>query len=503
VHLPLDRGNRKLAVSLEAPQKMEPEQPLKVKVKRSRGQGAKGDADPVAVDVGILNITRFEPGPLRFLLCQAALRADAYDVYGRVIEKMDGQKGKLKFGGDAAPKPTRSLPKKVRLVDLFSGPVMLDDKGEAEVSLPVPDFNGSLRLMAVAASGERFGMQEAEVTVAAPLSSNWRRRASSRSATAPCWRSTCRTWPAASRRSASRQQRDGLLIRNGEQQFCLKDQQKRILRIPIEAGSALGLTEVQVRVDSPLRQDRSHASRCRCRRRRPRQTVLKRLSIAPGESVEVRDAELGGFLRQTVAATLAISEQGADRRAQRRAGLLRYPYGCAEQTTSTAYPHVFIDEAAARQFALKAYTQAQRAEMLDKAIARLAGMQAPTAASACGATSPSTSTGCRPTSATSCSTRANRASTCRPKSRSGPSTSSSRACRKASPACRRRRHLQRELGLERPPLRRLRPLRGARLRRLRARRQGKAPLSTLRQLAESQAAAHSGLAWCISAWRSS
>jgi uncharacterized protein YfaS (alpha-2-macroglobulin family) len=68
-----------------------------------------------------------------------------------------------------APKPTRSLPKKVRLVDLFSGPVVLDDKGEAEISLPVPDFNGSLRLMAVAATGDRFGMQEAEVTVAAPL----------------------------------------------------------------------------------------------------------------------------------------------------------------------------------------------------------------------------------------------------------------------------------------------------------------------------------------------
>jgi uncharacterized protein YfaS (alpha-2-macroglobulin family) len=42
--------------------------------------------------------------------------------------------------------------------------------GEAEISLPVPDFNGSLRLMAVAATnGDRFGMQEAEVTVAAPL----------------------------------------------------------------------------------------------------------------------------------------------------------------------------------------------------------------------------------------------------------------------------------------------------------------------------------------------
>ena len=36
---------------------------------------------------------------------------------------MPGARGRLKFGGDNTPKPTRSLPKKVKLVDLFSGPV--------------------------------------------------------------------------------------------------------------------------------------------------------------------------------------------------------------------------------------------------------------------------------------------------------------------------------------------------------------------------------------------
>ena len=56
--------------------------------------------------------------------------ADLHDIYGRLIEKMAGKKGRLRFGGDAAPKATKGLPKKVRLVDIFSGPVALDDKGE-------------------------------------------------------------------------------------------------------------------------------------------------------------------------------------------------------------------------------------------------------------------------------------------------------------------------------------------------------------------------------------
>ena len=104
--------------------------------------------------------------------------------------------------------------------------------------------------------------------------------------------------------------------------------------------------------------------------------MLKRYALAPGETLEIKEADLAGFLRQSVQGTLAVSDTPPiDVRSAVR-GLLTYPYGCAEQTTSTAYPHVFIDEAAAKQFGLKAYTPAQRAEMLDKAIGRLVGLQA-------------------------------------------------------------------------------------------------------------------------------
>lgn len=378
LHLPLDRGSRKLAVNLETAPKVEPEQPLKVKISVPEAKGQKTLLTLSAVDEGILNITRFaSPDPFAFFFAKLRYGADAYDIYGRVIEKMAGDRGKLKFGGDAGPQPTRSLPKKVRLVDLFSGPVMLDENGQAEVSLPVPDFNGSLRLMAVAASGERFGWQEAEVTVAAPLIVELATpRFLSVGDRAVLALDVQNLAGSAQQISLAVSNSDGLLIQDGEQEFWLQDQQKRTLRIPIEAGSALGLTEIQVRVDSP-RVKINRRFPLQVQAPTPRQTVIKRLSIAPGESIEVRDAELGGFLRQTVAATLAISNQPPIDVRNAVQGLLRYPYGCAEQTTSSAYPHVFIDAAAARKFALQPFTQAQRAAMLDKAIARLAGMQAP------------------------------------------------------------------------------------------------------------------------------
>ncbi|HEX5393111.1 MAG TPA: alpha-2-macroglobulin [Rhodocyclaceae bacterium] len=378
VHLPLERGNRKLNVALDAPKKMAPDQPLKVKIKVPEAKGQTAMVTLSAVDVGILNITSFKsPDPFGFYFAKLRYGHDLYDVYGRLIEKMDGQKGKLKWGGDAAPKPTKSLPKKVRLVDLFSGPVALDANGEAEVSLPVPDFNGSLRLMAVAASGERFGMQEAEITVAAPLVVEL--------ATPRFLSVGDSALLALDVHNLAGAQQDvkikvsngsGLVIKDGEQKFTLKDQQKRILRIPLEAGTATGLTEVKVHIESPLMKlDRTFPLQVQTPT--PRQTVLKRYAIAPGETLEVKEPDLSGYLRQTVAATLAVSDKAPIDVRSAVQGLLTYPYGCAEQTTSTAYPHVFIDETAAKQFGLKPYTQAQRAEMLDKAIARLAGMQAP------------------------------------------------------------------------------------------------------------------------------
>ena len=252
LHLPLERTPRKLAVSLEAPQKMEPERPLTVKIKVPDAKGQQALVTLSAVDAGILNITRFAtPDPFGFFFAKLRYGADAYDIYGRLIEKMAGRKGKLKFGGDAAPKPTRSLPKKVQLVDLFSGPVHLNDQGEAEVALPVPDFNGSLRLMAVVATAERFGMQEAEVTVAAPLIVELATpRFLSIGDSAVLALEVQNLVGNAQTVKVAVNNADGLRIKDGEQQFSLAPQQKRLLRIPIDAGSLAAGSGVKLKPES-------------------------------------------------------------------------------------------------------------------------------------------------------------------------------------------------------------------------------------------------------------
>src|SRR5690606_22437265 len=92
------------------------------------------------------------------------------DMYSDVIESHRADKAKLRFGGDADLARGGKAPQSdVQIVSLFSGPVAPSAEGVAEIPLALPDFNGRLRLMAVAYGNEHFGSAEAEVTVAAPI----------------------------------------------------------------------------------------------------------------------------------------------------------------------------------------------------------------------------------------------------------------------------------------------------------------------------------------------
>lgn len=377
-YLPLARAERKLDVAIEAAPKTRPEQPLAVTVKAPAIKGQAAVVTLYAVDAGILGIANYKtPDPHAFYFAKLRYGADLHDVYGRVIEKMPGARGRLKFGGDNTPKPTRSLPKKVKLVDLFSGPVALNAAGEARITLPLPDFNGTLRLMAVVAAADKFGAQEAEVIVAAPLVAELLTpRFLTMGDTATVALDLHNLSGAKQTLSASLLANDGLRASDTQRQVTLEDRQKTTLRFALEAGTAFGLAEVRVKIASPaINLERKFALDVVAAT--PRQQTLRRYVVEPGAVLDVRDAEFGGFMRPTVLAHLAVSDQPPiDIRSAVR-GLLTYPYGCGEQTTSSAYPHLYIDDAKAKRLGLTPFTREQRVEMIDKAIGRLSALQAP------------------------------------------------------------------------------------------------------------------------------
>ena len=382
-HLPLARQSRQLKLAITAPAKTQPEQqvPVKVQLTGANGQPVKAGGTAMvtlsAVDVGILNITRYAtPNPADFFFGKHRYDADLLDIYGKLIEKMDGNTAKQRFGGDAGKRDTQSLPRKVRLVDLFSGPVLLNAQGEATIPLNLPDFNGTLRLMAVASTPDSYASADTEMLVAAPLVAelNMPRFI------APGDRATIAldvTNLSGSPQDVLVKVQAGAPLRiTGGPQAAVKlaDKQRTILHYSAEATDAWGLAPIQISVTAgKLKVVRQAA--LQVQPATPPVREVRRVRLEPGASFKPDPTMTDAFWSGSATANLTLSNQPPIDVKSAVQGLLMYPYGCLEQTTSSAYPLVFIDEAGATAYGLKPLSREERAKRLDVAFGRLAGMQ--------------------------------------------------------------------------------------------------------------------------------
>ncbi|WP_425605489.1 alpha-2-macroglobulin family protein [Pseudoxanthomonas putridarboris] len=378
-HVPMDRRDRRVAVGLSVPAQMRPEQDLPVTVSVPELAGQSAHVTVSAVDVGILNITRFPvPDANAQFFAQRRLGVDAYDIYGRVIESFEGGSARMRFGGDMAlaalPQAKRPT-SRVQTVDLFSGPVKLDAKGNARVALKVPDFNGTLRVSAMVYSDTRYGNRDRETLVRAPIVAE----ASLPRVLAPGDRSTVTldVQNFTGKPGDFKVQVDGegpLNIAEGGRNATLAADGKRTLSFPISAGEGYTTAKVRVRVegngfkvdrryDVPVRAGWPSVLRSQTR-------VLDEL--AP---VEMGAGFADGLMSGSVTARMTVSALPPIPFASALQGALEYPYGCAEQTTSKGYAALELDDATAKLLGVTGLDAKKRRERMEGAFGRLASMQ--------------------------------------------------------------------------------------------------------------------------------
>ncbi|MGV7196837.1 alpha-2-macroglobulin family protein [Xanthomonas axonopodis] len=378
-HVPMDRKARRVAVGLSAPKQMRPEQPLPVTVSVPELAGKAAHVTISAVDVGILNITRFPvPDANAQFFAQRRLGTDAYDIYGRVIESFEGASGKLKFGGDMAlealPQAKRPTAR-VQTVDLFSGSVTLDAKGNARVQLPVPDFNGTLRVSALVYSDTRYGNRDMETIVRAPILAE----ASMPRVMAPGDRSTVtldvQNFTGQPGEFNVRVEGIGpLAIAEAARSVKLAVDAKQTLSFPLSATEGYSVAKVRVRVDgNGFKADRSYELPVRAGWPQVLRTQTRVLDpLAP---ITLDSSFADGLMAGSVTARMVVSPLPPIPFASALQGALEYPYGCAEQTTSKGYAALLLDDATARALGSKGLEAAKRRERMEGAFGRLASMQ--------------------------------------------------------------------------------------------------------------------------------
>jgi uncharacterized protein YfaS (alpha-2-macroglobulin family) len=378
-HVPMNRAARKVAVTLSTPKQMLPERTMSTTVSAPSLAGQEAYVTVSAVDVGILNITRFPvPDANKHFFAQRRLGVDAYDVYGRVIESLDGDIGRIRFGGDMALQPlaqARRPTSKVKTVDLFAGPVKLDAKGNARIALAVPDFNGTLRVSALVYSTDRYGNADAEVLVRAPIVAE----ASYPRVMAPGDRSTVTLdlTNFSGKPGSFNVQIDGigpLNIAQGTRSAKLAVGGKTTLSFPLSAGEGYTTAKIRVRVDgNGHKVDRQFDVPVR-----PAwPSVLRARTISINElSAITLDAGMAeGLMPDSVTAQMSVSALPPIPFASALQGVLEYPYGCAEQTTSKGYAALVMDADTAKMLDAKGLDAASRKARMDGAFGRLASMQ--------------------------------------------------------------------------------------------------------------------------------
>src|SRR5262249_29918540 len=167
--LGIDPAARSLQISLTVPDAIAPRRGFDLPVKVA-GAGEEAYLTVAAVDEGILQLTDFStPAPQSYFFGKRRLGVDLRDLYGQLIDGRDGRRGQIREGGDSDALGRRGAPPEIKLVALYSGVVKLDASGAAKIHLEIPDYNGRLRLMAVAWDADKVGAADAGLVVRDPV----------------------------------------------------------------------------------------------------------------------------------------------------------------------------------------------------------------------------------------------------------------------------------------------------------------------------------------------
>ena len=342
----IDPGAHLLAVSVKLPDKVVPRQTIELPVTVAGGTGG----EPVyltlaAVDEGILQLTRFKtPDPAGFYFGQRRLAIEIRDDYGHLLDGAQGEAGTLRSGGDAfGGKGLPVVP--TRSVALFEGPVTLDATGTAKISVAIPDFEGELRVMAIAYSKSGVGKAEAPLTVRDPVVPD----VALPRFLAPGDEGRM-TVLVDNRDGEAGDYRFDVAIEGAAKlpdpkpwSFALAAGERKVTTIPI-AGAAEGVAKLTATLTGPkgLKITRDWSISVRGAHY---PITLETVALQhQGEGFTLDPHTLDAFVAGSVTTQVSYSKLAGIDVPGLLQSLWRYPYGCTEQLASTAFPLVYYDD---------------------------------------------------------------------------------------------------------------------------------------------------------------
>jgi hypothetical protein len=345
-YLPLnvEAKKHKIDVKIEAASSSysNTKQTIKVKTNESNAE-----VFVAVVDEGILQIKDFQnPNPYEYFFQKRALEVNAYDVYPRLFPELSAGKSSVGGGGAYEKKDapaTNSLAKRVKLVTFWSGRLTTNSAGEATYSIDIPQFAGSLRIIATAHKGSRFGGAATSMKVADPvvISSAIPRFLSPKdeillpvtlaNTTDKPIQGTAQIAVGKGLSISSESQANVSLAPNTEQQVFFK----------VKASDFIGNTQIVVSFGTNGKKFEEKTDiAVRSAVPLQKKTGYGTLQAGKEQNISLQSP----FVEATSRAKIVFSTSPIAEFSENLDYLLQYPYGCVEQTISTAFPQLYIAE---------------------------------------------------------------------------------------------------------------------------------------------------------------
>ena len=342
-------------VTVSVPESVRSQSELKVNLSMGR-RLAKRFVTVAVVDEGILQLTRFKtPDPMPRLFPRRRLQMQTFETVGWNVSIPASEEGAQDGGGSGGARPGGRV-QPVKPVALWSGLVEVPEDGNLTLPFKLPPYRGELRVMVMAAGESTVGHAEARVTVADPLVVQ---------ATLPRFLSQgdrLRVPVFVSNLSGQKQRVNvqiqamnlaeaGLepfvggsskvleVIGEAKKQVALEDKGSAVLEFQLRGLAAVGAGQVTVTAKAG-----AHVSEEKAQfpflpaAPRSRRSVVVELE---GGETDLKPY-LEGWLPTTERSRFMISNTPYASSFDHLRYLVRYPYGCIEQTSSSTRPLLFV-----------------------------------------------------------------------------------------------------------------------------------------------------------------
>ena len=354
IALPVHRPGSRLRVAIEAPAAARPQTAFAgtVTVRDEDGNPARGAVTVMAVDEAICMLTAFEtPDPDRTFAAQRALGVDLFDLYAELMPVAEEQAESAPApGGDGGDVLRRRLnpikANRFKPVALWQAALPLDTNGQAAVRMDLPEFNGELRLMAVAYNGSQAGSTSTPMKVkrdlvvqsALPrfLAIGDRCEASvvlyneSKAPMKTSVRATCG---------------GPLRAETADQAIEIPAGGSAQVSLPLAAGPGPGKALCTIEIEAGPDSFRDTVELAVRPAAASRVAAIGRV-LAAGEQATLVPPE--GWLPESVSMSGTLSTLPSVQMGRALDYVVHYPYGCLEQTTSGAFPLLYAREWASR-----------------------------------------------------------------------------------------------------------------------------------------------------------